>query len=80
MLTLERINLLVTVANGMVKSHMAYAEVYPKILDNGQYPRDFERPKRVEEFFMMEGRPCPKFHRPSVHLFHARPSVANVLH
>jgi hypothetical protein len=58
MLTLERINLIVSLANNMVKSNMVYAEVHPKMQDNGQFPRDFERPRRVEEFLIMEGGSC----------------------
>jgi hypothetical protein len=35
---------------------MVYAEVYPKfITDYAERPRDFQRPKRMEEFLHMDG-------------------------
>jgi len=34
---------------------MSFAEIHPKLsVENGQFPRDFELPKRVDEFLMMD--------------------------
>lgn len=51
-------NLIVQIANNSVTPRMYNAEVQPKIADSGsdagRYPRDFERPRRLEEFYHMD--------------------------
>jgi len=53
-----RVNLIVQLTNSTVNPHMSYAEIHPKVADNGadigRYPRDFERPRRLEEFYVMD--------------------------
>lgn len=53
-----RVNLGVQLANSIVSPHMIHAEVHPKISDNGvdrgQYPREFEHPRRVEWFVSLD--------------------------
>lgn len=42
-------------ANSIVTPQMRHAEIQPKLSTaNGQFPRDFELPKRVEEFLVMD--------------------------
>ena len=52
------VNLGVQLANSIVSPHMIHAEVHPKISDNGvvrgQYPREFEHPRRVEWFLSLD--------------------------
>ncbi|KAE9381897.1 hypothetical protein N431DRAFT_393580 [Stipitochalara longipes BDJ] len=54
----RRMNLVVQIANNSVNSRMMHAEIHPKISDSGsdagRYPRDFERPRRLEDFFIMD--------------------------
>lgn len=53
-----RVNLSVQLANNTVSPHMIHAEVHPKIsdsgVDRGQFPREFERPRRVEWFLSLD--------------------------
>ncbi|KAH7419750.1 hypothetical protein BKA64DRAFT_752268 [Cadophora sp. MPI-SDFR-AT-0126] len=55
---IRRVNLGVQLANSIVSPHMLHAEVHPKISDNGvdrgQYPREFEHPRRVEWFLSLD--------------------------
>ncbi|KAH6691211.1 hypothetical protein BKA61DRAFT_284918 [Leptodontidium sp. MPI-SDFR-AT-0119] len=55
---IRRVNLGVQLANSIVSPHMMHAEVHPKISDNGvdrgQYPREFEHPRRVEWFLSLD--------------------------
>jgi len=39
----------------MVSSRQLYAQIHPKLQDDGRYPRDFETPKMVEQFRAMDG-------------------------
>lgn len=54
----RRMNLVVQIANSHVTPRMMHAEIHPKISDSGadagRYPREFERPRRLEEFFVMD--------------------------
>ena len=47
---------MVSLINSRVKSTMIYAEVHPKYNDYGEFPREFERGRRVEEFLAMDGK------------------------
>jgi hypothetical protein len=51
-------NLIVQIANSHVTTRMMHAEVHPKISDSGadagRYPREFDRPRRLEEFLVMD--------------------------
>jgi hypothetical protein len=51
-------NLVVQIANNSINPRMMHAEIHPKISDSGsdagRYPRDFERPRRLEDFFIMD--------------------------
>ncbi|KAK0108507.1 hypothetical protein ONS95_003311 [Cadophora gregata] len=55
---IRRVNLGVQLANSLVSPHMVHAEIHPKISDNGiyrgDYPREFEHPRRVEWFLSLE--------------------------
>ncbi|KAF4621912.1 hypothetical protein G7Y89_g14431 [Cudoniella acicularis] len=52
---LRRINLTAQLANSSITPRMLYAEIHPKMTSDGRYPRDFDVPRRVEEFFALEG-------------------------
>jgi hypothetical protein len=60
-------------ANSIVTPQMHHAEIQPKLSTaNGQFPRDFELPKRVEEFLVMDSKQVSNiFHFPiSIHIVH----------
>jgi hypothetical protein len=58
----SRQNLLISIVNSRVTSEMLYAEIHPKLTDYGDTPREFARPKRVEEFYAMDGMSCACTH------------------
>jgi hypothetical protein len=43
------VNMIAQLANNQVSVRQSYAEIHPKMMSNGCYPREFERPCRVEE-------------------------------
>ncbi|CAG8956761.1 hypothetical protein HYFRA_00011150 [Hymenoscyphus fraxineus] len=54
---IRRINLTVQIANSGVTPRMPYAEIHPKLsVEDGRYPRDFDYPRRIEEFLVMESQ------------------------
>jgi hypothetical protein len=69
-------NLLVQIANHTVGAINYHAEVQPKIADSGadagKYPRDFERPRKVGDFYTMDSMSCCPFSFPTFPISHHR--------
>ncbi len=78
LMSLRRTNLVVQIANGMVCMRMLYAQVHPKVVedgpDRGRFPRSFERPLTMEHFLAMESELFPPL------LFFPSPSRPSHIH
>ncbi len=74
MLYNDRTNLAVALANNHIHEKSSYSLIHPMMTRDGDFPRDFQQPKTVEAFRLMEGvyihflpfRPTPfcRFHSP----------------
>lgn len=47
---------MVQLTNSLVSIRTSlHAQIHPMVQEDGRYPRDFDRPRRVEEFLNMDG-------------------------